>query len=471
VRSWATSETSPSSMNSRSSSPTRRKVAPADADQVLLGDNRGRGDPAAIDESAIVAAQIHDLEPRRPPMFRSSACYPGNAEIRHDQVISRRPANSHEAGPAARMTRGGAGRSTLLPPPAREAFRSSAATRAHHDRAIIEGWPSRSTQFCEISILPIRPRTQEGPVGAARILEDPGIPVHPEHRVFPGHPGVTDHDVGLRIAADAVVRASAPASGRIPRSSPRVPGLPAGRRDARSILPQPKSIHGTVMWMGPVSRPRKISPNGGRRCHRACDLSPEYPKLNLPASMPRQLAECKARASPGGMALPGGRSGRARRWRCGERTDPPGQLAHSRVAPGSPGTGSMSRSAAAAWRWSIPRLRPATGAAGRAQDPGPGPWAQDQGFQQRFIRESRAAAAVDHPNIIPVFAAGEADGRAVHRDALRRGAPTCGPLIETQGPRPAGQVIEIVGPGGVRAGRGARAGPGAPRRQARQHAA
>jgi serine/threonine protein kinase len=34
----------------------------------------------------------------------------------------------------------------------------------------------------------------------------------------------------------------------------------------------------------------------------------------------------------------------------------------------------------------------------------------DSAFRQRFIRESRAGAAVDHPNIIPVFEAGEADG-------------------------------------------------------------
>jgi molecular chaperone DnaK (HSP70) len=34
----------------------------------------------------------------------------------------------------------------------------------------------------------------------------------------------------------------------------------------------------------------------------------------------------------------------------------------------------------------------------------------DQSFRQRFIRESRAAAAVDHPHIIPVFEAGDADG-------------------------------------------------------------
>ena len=37
-------------------------------------------------------------------------------------------------------------------------------------------------------------------------------------------------------------------------------------------------------------------------------------------------------------------------------------------------------------------------------------FASDDGFRQRFIRESRAAAAVDHPNIIPIFDAGEADG-------------------------------------------------------------
>jgi DNA-binding beta-propeller fold protein YncE len=36
--------------------------------------------------------------------------------------------------------------------------------------------------------------------------------------------------------------------------------------------------------------------------------------------------------------------------------------------------------------------------------------ALDNAFRQRFIRESKAAAAVDHPNIIPVFDAGEASG-------------------------------------------------------------
>jgi serine/threonine protein kinase len=36
--------------------------------------------------------------------------------------------------------------------------------------------------------------------------------------------------------------------------------------------------------------------------------------------------------------------------------------------------------------------------------------ARDQVFRQRFMRESRAAAAVDDPHIIPVFEAGEANG-------------------------------------------------------------
>jgi hypothetical protein len=36
--------------------------------------------------------------------------------------------------------------------------------------------------------------------------------------------------------------------------------------------------------------------------------------------------------------------------------------------------------------------------------------AEDEAFRQRFIRESRAAAGVDHPHIIPVFEAGEANG-------------------------------------------------------------
>src|SRR3954464_1733360 len=36
--------------------------------------------------------------------------------------------------------------------------------------------------------------------------------------------------------------------------------------------------------------------------------------------------------------------------------------------------------------------------------------ARDDEFRERFQRESRMAAAIDHPNVIPVYAAGEHDG-------------------------------------------------------------
>jgi streptogramin lyase/predicted Ser/Thr protein kinase len=39
------------------------------------------------------------------------------------------------------------------------------------------------------------------------------------------------------------------------------------------------------------------------------------------------------------------------------------------------------------------------------------PLARDEAFRERFVRESRAAAAIDHPNVIPVYSAGEEHGR------------------------------------------------------------
>ena len=71
--------------------------------------------------------------------------------------------------------------------------------------------------------------------------------------------------------------------------------------------------------------------------------------------------------------------------------------------------------------------------------------AGDEEFRQRFIRESRAAAAVDDPHIIPVFEAGEAAGvlfiamRFVPGGDVRTGGPADGPL-------PAARAAAIISP-------------------------
>src|SRR3984893_571768 len=69
--------------------------------------------------------------------------------------------------------------------------------------------------------------------------------------------------------------------------------------------------------------------------------------------------------------------------------------------------------------------------------------ALDQTFRQRFIRESRAAAAVDNPNIVPIFEAGEADG--VLFIAMRYvGGQDVHSLLARLGPLPAARVVGIV---------------------------
>src|SRR5208283_838141 len=61
--------------------------------------------------------------------------------------------------------------------------------------------------------------------------------------------------------------------------------------------------------------------------------------------------------------------------------------------------------------------------------------ALDDAFRQRFIRESRAAAAVDHPYIIPIFAAGESDGVLFIAMRYVQGGDV-GSLIDAEGPLP-----------------------------------
>jgi serine/threonine-protein kinase len=71
--------------------------------------------------------------------------------------------------------------------------------------------------------------------------------------------------------------------------------------------------------------------------------------------------------------------------------------------------------------------------------------AGDEAFQRRFLRESRAVAAIDDPHIVPVFAAGEADG--VLFIAMRYVAGgDAQSLLGREGPLPASRVASIISP-------------------------
>ncbi|HEX2322362.1 MAG TPA: serine/threonine-protein kinase [Streptosporangiaceae bacterium] len=69
--------------------------------------------------------------------------------------------------------------------------------------------------------------------------------------------------------------------------------------------------------------------------------------------------------------------------------------------------------------------------------------ARDSAFRQRFIRESRSGAAVDHPNVIPVFEAGESEGVLFIAMRYVAGRDVRG-LIEREGSLKPSRVVSIV---------------------------
>jgi Protein kinase domain len=69
--------------------------------------------------------------------------------------------------------------------------------------------------------------------------------------------------------------------------------------------------------------------------------------------------------------------------------------------------------------------------------------ASDETFRQRFVRESRAAAGVDEPHIVPVFEAGESGGVLFIAMRYVRGGDVRS-LIRGSGPLPAVRVADIV---------------------------
>ena len=70
--------------------------------------------------------------------------------------------------------------------------------------------------------------------------------------------------------------------------------------------------------------------------------------------------------------------------------------------------------------------------------------ADRDGFRERFLRESRLAASLDHPSVVPIFDSREVDGelivamRLVEGGDLRR-------LIDREGPLPPARAIALLG--------------------------
>jgi len=69
--------------------------------------------------------------------------------------------------------------------------------------------------------------------------------------------------------------------------------------------------------------------------------------------------------------------------------------------------------------------------------------AADGEFRERFVRESKLAATLEHPNIIPIFDAGESDGRLYIAMRHVEGGDL-GSLIKSSAPLGLGQTIFFV---------------------------
>ncbi len=95
--------------------------------------------------------------------------------------------------------------------------------------------------------------------------------------------------------------------------------------------------------------------------------------------------------------------------------------------------------------------------------------AQDEQFRARFLREPKLAASLDHPNVIPIYEAGEHDGqlylamRYVEGSDLRT-------LLDSRGQAEPGADAGDPRPGRRRARCGPPTGAGPPRREARERA-
>ncbi|WP_369135934.1 Hsp70 family protein [Modestobacter sp. I12A-02662] len=70
--------------------------------------------------------------------------------------------------------------------------------------------------------------------------------------------------------------------------------------------------------------------------------------------------------------------------------------------------------------------------------------ADNEQFRQRFIRESRLAASLDHPNIVPIFEAGEADGQLFIAMRYVVGSDLKGVLFDEGGHLTVGRTLALM---------------------------
>jgi len=75
----------------------------------------------------------------------------------------------------------------------------------------------------------------------------------------------------------------------------------------------------------------------------------------------------------------------------------------------------------------------------------PPEWTEDEEFRRRFVAESRAAARVDDPHIIPVYEAGRAGGVLFIAMRLVAGTDLRG-LLRREGALPPGRALELLSP-------------------------
>jgi serine/threonine protein kinase/streptogramin lyase len=70
-------------------------------------------------------------------------------------------------------------------------------------------------------------------------------------------------------------------------------------------------------------------------------------------------------------------------------------------------------------------------------------YAGDEGFRERFLRESRLAAKLDHPAVVPVYDAREEDGELIVAMRLVEGGDLK-KRIEAEGPLPPAEAIDLL---------------------------